>query len=123
MKQKPYLSIQKFSLRFAYLIYIDVRDYLADPLFVKHGVRIRCGKECAIPDSPYRFILCRVRKRDVQGFHDALEELENSMLICGYTDYEREASSWLGKLGNLKKGADANDKNDPVGEAEQGQTA
>lgn len=38
-------------------------------------------------DSPYRIIFCKVLKRDVQKFEEAIEKLKARMLLLGYTDY------------------------------------
>ena len=123
MKQKLYIPIRKFSPRFAHFAFFDTKDYLADPLFIRHQVRVWFGKELSMPDSPYRILLCHVRKQDVPEFLAALEELKNSMLICGYTDYESVASMWMDRFEQMKGGDENNGKNDPVGEAKQGQTA
>ena len=32
-------------------------------------------------------ITCKVRKRDLPRFLEALEELPNKMLLCGHSDY------------------------------------
>ncbi len=123
MKQKLYIPIPKFSLRFAYYLYFDTKDYLADPLFIRHQVRVWFGKVFSVPESPYRILFCHVRKRDVPEFLAALEELKNSMLICGYTDFENVASMWLERLEQAKRGAEANGKDDTPGKTKQGQTA
>ena len=39
------------------------------------------------PDAPYRVIMCKCRKRDVDAFLAAIRELPNKMLLCGYPDY------------------------------------
>ena len=122
MKQKLYFPIRKLSLRYAYFAYFDTKDYLADPLFMRHKVRVWYGKHFAKKGSPYLGIICRVRKCDVPQFQEALEELENSMLICGYTDYESKVSA---VVKNIKRtlGVEDCDEDDPPGETKQGQTA
>jgi len=122
MKQKLYVPIRRYSLRYSYYFYFDTKEYLADQLFIRHKVRVWYGKEFARPDSPYRFIFCHVRKQDVPEFLAALEELKKSMLICGYTDYESEVSNMLEKLDQIKDG-DEIDENDPPIETKQSKTA
>ena len=39
------------------------------------------------PDAPYRVIMCKCRKRDVDPFLAAIRELPNKMLLCGHPDY------------------------------------
>ena len=87
MGEKVYLKLEKSSFLYNFFAYLDVAEYLADNLFAKHQVTVRFGEEWSTPDSEYRIILCRVRKRDTRRFLDALEELPKKMLICGYADY------------------------------------
>ncbi len=122
MKQKLYLPIRKLSLRYAYFAYFDTKDYLADSLFIRHKVRVWYGKHFKKDGSPYLGIMCKVRKRDVPLFQKAMEELENSMLICGYTDYESKVSA---VVKNIRRtlGVEDCDEDDPSGKTKQGQTA
>ncbi len=122
MKHKLYLPIRKLSLRFAYFAYFDTKDYLADPLFIRHQVRVWYGKHYKNDDSPYLAIMCHVKKRDVPRFLAALEDLEKSMLICGYLDYENNVSAVVSNIRRVL-GVEDNDENDSSGETEQGQTA
>lgn len=80
-------TIEKFSLFYRYFAIIDTADYLADQLFIKHKVRVGFGPEFVCPDAPYRVIMCKCRKRDVDAFLAAIRELPNKMLLCGYPDY------------------------------------
>ena len=58
-----------------------------DQLFIKHQVRVGFGPEFVCPDAPYRVIMCKCRKRDVDAFLAAIRELPNKMLLCGHPDY------------------------------------
>lgn len=80
-------TIEKFSFFYDHFAIIDTGDYLADQLFIKHQVRVGFGPEFVCPDAPYRVILCKCRKRDVDAFLAAISELPNKMLLCGYPDY------------------------------------
>lgn len=80
-------TIEKFSFFHNYFAIIDTADYLADQLFIKHQVRVGFGPEFVCPDAPYRVIMCKCRKRDVDAFLAAIRELPNKMLLCGYPDY------------------------------------
>ena len=61
-------TIDKFSFFHDYFAMIDTADYLADQLFIKHQVRVGFGPEFVCPDAPYRVIMCKCRKRDVDAF-------------------------------------------------------
>ena len=80
-------TIEKFSLFYRYFAIIDTADYLADQMFIKHKVRVGFGPEFVCPDAPYRVIMCKCRKHDVDAFLAAIRELPNKMLLCGQPDY------------------------------------
>lgn len=103
MRDKLYWTIEKFSLRFDYFMFFDVESYLADQLFIKHKVRVWFGEEYRREGSPYIAIFCKVRKKDVPAFLDALEDLKKSMLICGYLDYEQSIDEFMTRIEELKK--------------------
>ena len=79
--------ISKFSLLNNYYSYVDVGEYLADNLFIKHKVRVYFDYEYVNPDIPYHVIICHVRKRDTQKFYEAIYELQHKMINCGHGDY------------------------------------
>ena len=85
-------------------------------------MRVWCGKHYCKDGSPYLGIMCKVRKRDVPQFQEALEELKNSMLICGYTDYESKVSAVVKSI-RQTLGVEDCDEDDPSGKTKQGQTA
>lgn len=80
-------TIEKFSFFCDHFAIIDTGDYLADQLFMKHQVRVGFGPEFVCPDAPYRVIMCKCRKRDVDAFLAAISELPDKMLLCGHPDY------------------------------------
>lgn len=80
-------TIEKFSLINEHFAIIDTADYLADQLFIKHGVKVGFGAEFVCPDVPYRVIMCKCRKRDVDRFLAAIRELPNKMILFGHQDY------------------------------------
>ena len=62
MREKLYLPLEKRSLRYAYYMYLDVKPYLADQLFIRHKVRVWFDGEYVKDGFPYTMILCHVRK-------------------------------------------------------------
>ncbi len=95
---KNYWKITAPSLLFFRFVFIDTADYLADQLFIRHKVRVWFGNEYEKKDCPFRIILCKVRKRDVDRFLDALGEMENKMILRGYpkyTDFCKRAAELL----------------------------
>lgn len=78
--------------------FVDVPEYLADALFIKHKVTVHFMEEYTYPDSPYRIIFCRCRKWDAGRLTAALNELPNKMLIFGYADYPEFCRNFLSKM-------------------------
>ena len=82
-----YWTLGRFSLRFSFYAIIDTEDYRADQHFIREQVWVRFGHEFISPDSPYRVIFCKCRKKDAEAFERALDALPNKMLLCGHRDY------------------------------------
>ena len=87
MEGLNYWGLRKFSLGRKYFAFVDTDEYLADQLFINHKVRVDFREEYAMPDTPYRVIMCSITKKDVSGFLAALKELENKMILMGHVDY------------------------------------
>lgn len=84
---KNFWKMEDFSLFANSYVYVDHNSYLADSLFAQRKIVMKFKTEMTKIDSPYRIIFCKVLKRDVQKFEDALEKLKTKMLLLGYTDY------------------------------------
>ncbi len=94
MSCKNYVKISRFSLFFRYYFIIDTSEYLADNIFVNYQVQVKFGGEFANEDTCYRFISCRISKKDEDKFLNALNELKNKMLLYGHNDYEEFCRSF-----------------------------
>lgn len=84
-----YMKLKSFSLLFHNYIFLDTVDYLADQLFINHKVKVHFGKEFAKEGTPYRFICCKIRKKDEGKFLDALGNMKAKALLLGYEDYDK----------------------------------
>ena len=122
MRDKLYWTIEKFSLRFDYFVFFDVYPYLADQVFIRHGVRVWFDCEYEKEGSPYLAIFCHVRKKDVTEFLSALEALKKSMILCGYPSYEDDVAAMMNTMEALK-GAESQNENDTTRKTKQKQTA
>lgn len=111
-------TLERFSLRYNHFAIIDTDDYLADSLFVRHKVRVWFSTEFGKDDSPYRVIMCKCRKKDTPKFLDAIKELPNKMLLCGYRDYLTFCAELKNKLETAKANGGV-DRNAPNGSALQ----
>ena len=99
---KNYLSLERFSLRHKYFAFLDTGEYLADGLFIKHQVAVKFMQEYVRGDSPYLMIFCRIKKQDEGAFLEALRELPNKMLLCGYPDYPAQCRDFMEKIENRR---------------------
>lgn len=77
-------DISLFTITYAY---VDHHTYLADMLFAQKKIVMKFKEEMAKHDSPYCIIFCKVLKRDVQKFEEAMEKLKDRMLLLGYREY------------------------------------
>lgn len=82
-----YQKLDRWSLFYDYFAFLDIEPYAADQLFTQHQVTVHSVREYGKPDCPYRIILCKVRRRDADRFHAAMEELPDKLLLLGYADY------------------------------------
>ncbi len=98
MQFKNYVPLKKLSLRYHYFCFIDVKEYLADALFVKNKVQVWFGKEYAKEGSVYNVLFCKVKKKDTERFLKTMEELKNKMLLLGYTDYDSQCIEFFEKM-------------------------
>lgn len=86
----------RFRIKYAY---VDVNrdcDYLADALFFKREIPVYFKDEMVRAGDKYRVIFCSIKKKYQKKFEEALNELRNKMVICGFTDYDEYCE-------NLKK--------------------
>lgn len=95
-------TLERFSLFYDHFAIIDTEEYLADALFVRHKVRVWFSSEFGKDDSPYRVIMCKCRKKDTPKFLNAIKELPNKMLLCGYQDYLNFCAELKSKLETAK---------------------
>lgn len=86
-----YYECRNFGIRYKIFLYIDVRDYLADSIFMNHELEVKWVREFSHKKSPYLVIFCKVPKKDVEKFKTVMGELEKKMLICGHRDYSKLA--------------------------------
>lgn len=68
--------------------FADTKENLADQIFIKHKLFVRFAQEFEKPGEKYKIIFCRVNKKRVSDFLACMKELEDKMLLFGYTDYE-----------------------------------
>jgi hypothetical protein len=89
---KNYWRMRNFSLFSVPYAYVDHSSYLADQLFVQNKVTMRFKGEMVREDSPYCIVFCKVLKKDVERFEEALGKLTDKLLLLGYRDYPNACS-------------------------------
>ena len=71
-----------------YFAYFDTEEHLADFLFAHENVDVTIENEFAAEDDPYHIILCRVPKKNRDGFLRVIDLLPGLMAYVGRTDYD-----------------------------------
>lgn len=101
-----YVKLRNRSLFRNMFVFVDVKGYIADQLFIKHMVNVSFMKdEMSRPgDEPYVIVFCTVRKKDTKRFLAALDELPEMMRLHGYKDYMEYCKKSLGLLSAAKEG-------------------
>ena len=84
---KNFLRLDGLSILSVQYMYIDHKNYLADFLLAQNHVSVHFGDEFSREDSPYRIIICKVKKKDSVEFEKSMELLCNKMLLFGHNDY------------------------------------
>lgn len=78
-------SMNPFRLNY---IYLDVSEYLADRIFVRHELPVKFfDQEFRREGSDVRFVYCSIRKKNRAEFEKCMEELCDAAALMGYTDY------------------------------------
>lgn len=95
-----YWKLKRFSLLYYCYAYVDSTENLADQLFILHKVQVSFGKEFIKDGLRYKVIFCKVRKKDETLFLTALAELDNKLLLLGYTDYDEFCEEMRTQIGN-----------------------
>lgn len=83
-----YIEIRSWSPFSAQFLYFDLPEYVADNVFGQVGLIPRFYEHLEREGSPYILIRCRVSRKDVHKFHQAMAQLKKNMIIMGHDDYE-----------------------------------
>ena len=102
---KNFLRLDGRSILSVPYMYIDHKDYLADSLLTQNPVSVRFGSEFSRDNSPYRIIICKVRKKDTAEFEKSMELLCNKMLLFGHNDYMEFCNNIMETLGQNRGAA------------------
>ena len=92
MRMKNYWKMSDFSLFAVPYAYVDHSSYLADQLFVQNKITMKFKGEMVKDGSAYCIVFCKVLKRDVARFEEALERLKDKMLLLGQHQVLRRRS-------------------------------
>ncbi len=83
-----YLKLDCFSLFRSKFVFVDTADFISANLLKDSGIFVKRVRVMKKKDSPYRLILCKIRKKDELNFIAALGKLRDMALIMGYQDYD-----------------------------------
>ena len=77
---------ESFGKHFSYA-YIALNNYFADEIFLEKNIEVKFLREMIRGDSPYRIVICKIKREDGEAFEEALKLLEDKMLLLGHSDY------------------------------------
>ena len=77
---------ESFGKHFSYA-YIDLNNYFADEIFLEKNIEVKFLREMIRGDSPYRIVICKIKREDGEAFEEALKLLEDKILLLGHSDY------------------------------------
>lgn len=102
--EKNFWRMDGFSIFTVHYVYVDHNSYPADFLFAQGKITVRLKGEMVNHDSPYCIIFCKVLKKDVMRFEEALGKLKDKMLLLGYNDYSAACDAVAKMIENGTKG-------------------
>ena len=96
---KHYLCLGgRFNIGYMYFDLNVDEGYVADSLFYKRNIPVKFKDELAREDDKYRVIFCKVKRKYIKDFEEALEELKTKMELLGYLDYEEYCNNIIALL-------------------------
>lgn len=100
-----YRRIRKLSLRYAYYMFMDHREYIADSLFIQEKCRVHFLKEYAKPGTQWMMLYVKVAKKDEGRFKAAMGKLRDAALLKGRRDYDQALEAYWRPFMEVGKGA------------------
>lgn len=85
-----------------WFVYFDDWNYSADSLFNRYQIPIKFKGSWERDGDKYIVICCKVRRKDVPKFEQAMEDLKVKMLLIGNTDYASFCESLMKKLEKIR---------------------
>lgn len=96
--QMFYLKTKTFSPFTNVYAYLDVPEYYADTLFIKHKIKVKFLKEAIKKDEKYVIVICKIHKKNSAEFEKVMDELEKKMLLLGKKDYIEKCEEFKNML-------------------------
>lgn len=82
-----YLPVKNHYLFHDKFVYLDCDNYFADDYFIKYGVRIKFLEEYVVPNSKFRWIVCKIPKKYSTQFSKAMRKTVRKMYSAGKYEY------------------------------------
>ncbi len=86
--QPNFLKLDHRSFFRSKFIFVDTEDYLSAKLLKEAGIIVRHVRVMTKKGSPYRLVICKIRRRHEGTFVKVMEELRNRLILLGYTGYD-----------------------------------
>ena len=81
-----------------HFVFFDDINCSSFSLLYRNKVEIKFKTAARREEEKYQIVFCDVRRKDVDKFINAMEELKNKMLLIGNTDYEAFCEELLPEL-------------------------
>lgn len=84
-----YKKIKKASLRYAYYVFMDHREYIADSLFIQEKCEVHFLKEYAKSGTDWLVLYVKIAKKDEDRFKAAMEKFRDAAVLKNHRDYDK----------------------------------
>lgn len=85
---RNYLRLGDAFLGRVNYMFVDTKDHISDRLLNENKISVRDAREFFKEGSPYRLIVCKIKKKDEEAFKDCIAGIANRAILLGYRDYE-----------------------------------
>ena len=84
-----YTKLKKFSPFFYSYVFLDTDKHMGSEMFQRYKMKVRFHSVYVKENNPYRYVFCKIKKKDEERFIKALGELEKNAMILQYEEYPK----------------------------------
>lgn len=86
--EKNYLKLRHYTPFYQSFVFIDTIGYIYKQVMKKEGIALKKVREYVKEGSPYKLIMCYIKRKDIIVFVNALQQIRNKAFLLGYTEYD-----------------------------------